>query len=150
MSSKLIQKREVWCLWYLNSRDYEMRGLRYPGKHKKHCITFIQRRPNVFDVGPTLYKCYTNVWCLLGYYCGECCGRTICEMYLRPGIRIVFINAHVSHLTPGCGGTGANYPDACWIQTDRVQSMTSHDGSNILLGLCMPAVFIGQIHVGFL
>ena len=30
------------------------------------CITFIQRRPNVFDVGPTLYKCYTNVLCLLG------------------------------------------------------------------------------------
>ena len=24
------------------------------------CITFIQRRPNVFDAGPTLYKCYTN------------------------------------------------------------------------------------------
>ena len=31
------------------------------------CITFIQRRPNVFDAGPTLYKCYTNVLCLLGY-----------------------------------------------------------------------------------
>ena len=30
------------------------------------CITFLQRRPNVFDVGPTLYKCYTNVLCLLG------------------------------------------------------------------------------------
>ena len=30
------------------------------------CITFIQRRPNVFDVGPTLHKCYTNVLCLLG------------------------------------------------------------------------------------
>ena len=30
------------------------------------CITFVQRRPNVFDVGPTLYKCYTNVLCLLG------------------------------------------------------------------------------------
>ena len=29
-------------------------------------ITFVQRRPNVFDVGPTLYKCYTNVLCLLG------------------------------------------------------------------------------------
>ena len=29
------------------------------------CITFRQRRPNVFDVGPTLYKCYTNVLCLL-------------------------------------------------------------------------------------
>ena len=30
------------------------------------CTTFIQRRPNVSDVGPTLYKCYTNVLCLLG------------------------------------------------------------------------------------
>ena len=29
------------------------------------CITFIQRLPNVFDVGPTLYKCYTNVLRLL-------------------------------------------------------------------------------------
>ena len=29
------------------------------------CITFVQRRPNIFDVGPTLYKCYTNVLCLL-------------------------------------------------------------------------------------
>ena len=33
------------------------------------CITFIQRRPNVFDVGPILYKCYTYVLCLLGYHC---------------------------------------------------------------------------------
>ena len=30
------------------------------------CITFVQRRPSVFDVGPTLCKCYTNVLCLLG------------------------------------------------------------------------------------
>ena len=30
------------------------------------CITFVQRRPNVFDVGPTLKKCHTNVICLLG------------------------------------------------------------------------------------
>ena len=30
------------------------------------CITFIQRRPNVFDVGPTWYKCYANVLCLPG------------------------------------------------------------------------------------
>ena len=29
------------------------------------CITFVQRRPNVQDVGPTLYKCYTNVLRLL-------------------------------------------------------------------------------------
>ena len=30
------------------------------------CITFIPRRPNVEDVGPTLYKYYTTVLCLLG------------------------------------------------------------------------------------
>ena len=29
------------------------------------CITFVQRRPDVEDVGPTLYKCYTHVLCLL-------------------------------------------------------------------------------------
>ena len=29
-------------------------------------ITFVQRWQNVFDVGPTVYKCYTNVLCLLG------------------------------------------------------------------------------------
>ena len=29
------------------------------------CIAFIQRWPNVFDVGSTLYKCYTNVLGLL-------------------------------------------------------------------------------------
>ena len=30
---------------------------------------FVQCRPNVEDVGPTLYKCYTNVLCLLGLHC---------------------------------------------------------------------------------
>ena len=29
------------------------------------CITFIQRRPNVIDVGPSLYNCHTHVLCLL-------------------------------------------------------------------------------------
>ena len=28
---------------------------------QNNCTAFIQRRPNVFDVGPTLYKYYTNV-----------------------------------------------------------------------------------------
>ena len=30
------------------------------------CITFMQCRTNVEDVGPALYKCYTNVLCLRG------------------------------------------------------------------------------------
>ena len=33
-----------------------------PANIRKTCV---QRRPSVFDVGPTLYKCYTNVLCLL-------------------------------------------------------------------------------------
>ena len=38
-----------------------------PSKDKTF-VTLIQRRPNVFDVGPTLYKCHTNVLCLLGVW----------------------------------------------------------------------------------
>ena len=30
------------------------------------CMTFVRCRTNVFDVGPTLYKCHTNVLCLMG------------------------------------------------------------------------------------
>ena len=31
------------------------------------CITFVECWANVEDVGPTLYKYYTNVLCLLGW-----------------------------------------------------------------------------------
>ena len=42
--------------------------IQQPSKQKTFCKTFVQRRPNnVFDVGPALYKCYTNVLCLLGH-----------------------------------------------------------------------------------
>ena len=37
-----------------------------PANKKNIFITFVQCRTNVEDVGPTLYKCYTNVLCLLG------------------------------------------------------------------------------------
>ena len=33
----------------------------------KYLYNFVQRRPNVEDVAPALYKCYTNVLCLLGH-----------------------------------------------------------------------------------
>ena len=29
-------------------------------------LNFVQRRPNVFDVGLILYKCYTKLLCFLG------------------------------------------------------------------------------------
>ena len=39
-------------------------------------IYSLQCRPNVFDFVPTLYKCYTNVLCLLGGY------RRVCALAL--------------------------------------------------------------------
>ena len=38
----------------------------YCPANTKHLYAIIQRRPNVFVVSPTLYKCYTNVLRLLG------------------------------------------------------------------------------------
>ena len=50
------------------------------------CITFIQRRPNVFDVGPTLYKCYAILLYLLGI-----------DDHVNGGLvaRITFFDGHV-------------------------------------------------------
>ena len=42
--------------------------LRLTQQTQNICITFVKRRPNVFDVGPTLYTCYTNRCSLLGSY----------------------------------------------------------------------------------
>ena len=41
-------------------------GINTPQQTSNVFITFVQCRPNVFDVGPTLYKCYTNIQFLLG------------------------------------------------------------------------------------
>ena len=60
------------CLIYYR-RQPEVRGCSFkahlPSSQQTQiiCITFVQRRPNVFDVSPTLYKCYTNDLCLLGF-----------------------------------------------------------------------------------
>ena len=40
------------------------------------CITFVQCWINVEDVGPTLYKCYTNVLCSLGMMLAQCWSDT--------------------------------------------------------------------------
>ena len=45
-------------------------------------ITFVQRRSNGFAVGPTLYKCYTNVSCLLGRW--FLCWSTNWPMNFKP------------------------------------------------------------------
>ena len=54
-----------WCFF---SRPTQQR--------QTFCITLVQRRPNVFDIGPTLYKCDTHVcvcwkmaWHIMFYKC---------------------------------------------------------------------------------
>ena len=39
--------------------------MQLPSKYKTSCITFVQRRPSVFGVEPTLYKWFTHVLRLL-------------------------------------------------------------------------------------
>ena len=58
--------------WYVVNISILYQWLRIivPFQQTQHiCIPFIQCRPNVSDAGPTLYKCYTNVFCLLGCTC---------------------------------------------------------------------------------
>ena len=45
-------------------------GVGLPQQTQNICITYVQRRPNICDVGPTLCKCYTDVLCLLGRLIG--------------------------------------------------------------------------------
>ena len=49
------------------------------------CITFVQRWPNVFDVGPTFHKCYANVLCLLDNTLLYYRSRLICHRWERRG-----------------------------------------------------------------
>ena len=56
-------------LYNIVSKLGQRRSIERTSQQTLHiCITFVQRRPNVFDAGPTLYKNYTHVLCLLGLY----------------------------------------------------------------------------------
>ena len=62
-------ERNLYMLFcHVPGRDNKSfcKGMWYPSEQTQNiCIIFVQRRPNVSDVGSTLYKCYTNVLCLL-------------------------------------------------------------------------------------
>ena len=69
------------------------------------CITFVLSRPNVFDIGQTLYKCYTIVVCLLGYVTetvtasDRACDRQVSK--LQPCVCGV-ISGHLLIILPSC------------------------------------------------
>ena len=71
-TSKLLHNKLVKELYYvvtlLAQPLLKHQFLFFDGNPANTCITFVQRRPKIFDVGPTLYKCYTNVLCLPGVY----------------------------------------------------------------------------------
>ena len=66
----------IWCWanvehWINIGSSSVLLNSQFSQQTQNICITCVQRWPNVFDVGPTLYKCYTNVMlykflCLLG------------------------------------------------------------------------------------
>ena len=59
---------------------------------QKSCTTFIQRRPNDFDVGLTLYKCYTIVLWEAGKVAGRRGIITLCLYGANPrAARAVYI-----------------------------------------------------------
>ena len=54
-------KMLVICLSFFNKRLASQHWDNVSSQQKPNIFkTFKQRRPNVFNVGPTLYKCYTN------------------------------------------------------------------------------------------
>ena len=70
----------------------------YTQQTQSICITFVQRRPNVFDVGPTLYKCHTNVLFLLGTYIDKQGGGP------RVVVSTAAFHARARGSVPGLGG----------------------------------------------
>ena len=71
-------------------------------------MTFIQRRSNVSDVGPTLYKCYTIiVLCLLG----------IRKLLIWLRVRhVTFPNSSVGIAGPRLPGFGTDVCD--WVKAE--------------------------------
>ena len=59
----LVHRLRRWA----NIKQHWSSGWYVSRQTQNMCITFVQRRPKVFDVGPKLYKCYANVLCLLGW-----------------------------------------------------------------------------------
>ena len=50
-----------------SGKKVKVRCIKSSQQTQNICITCVQRRPSVFDVGPTLHKFYTNSLRLLGY-----------------------------------------------------------------------------------
>ena len=114
------------------------------------CITFGECRHNVFDVGRTLYKCYTTVLC-----CHT--SLTVCYVSAMPGggprvvVSTAAFHARVRGSVPCLGGLkevacsasdrqGSNFESCVWR---TVSSQSSHHPQEVLL-----AQFSLYVHKG--
>ena len=58
----------TFCMAYLLIEKYMADLIDHISAQQNISITFVQRRPKVFDVDPTLSKCHTNVFVFAGWY----------------------------------------------------------------------------------
>ena len=101
-------------------------------------ITFVQRRPSVFDVGPTLYKCYTNVSCLLASFrgrsaifvsCGSCGAVFLAFQWLL--FRYPSIPAPQRY-TSGRDPLTFRIPGMSWSELDQIHGPSEFQGCHDL------------------
>ena len=121
------------------------------------CITFIQCWSNVEDVGPALYKCYTNVLCLQGCshdtltavhiivscYVLLCKDFCFADQYSKSGcIQISSCSTlEITAMTNNVGDTEA-YTSLCsltWNSSNAVQSFAQDDSGSYVLLLHSPS-----------
>ena len=68
------------CIWYSSQQTQNI------------CTSFVLRRPNVFDVDPTFYKCYTNVLRWLSWRLTNVCGCQVMQHIWIDPLCILFFN----------------------------------------------------------
>ena len=114
------------------------------------CTSFVQRWPNVFDVGPTLCKCHTNVLCLLGidyetvvlaflltWLVGIVSWETVLYDYLMPSwisLKVIY------HLLYGMSNYVLIWGD--WLSCDPLRG--SHDKETLVPHLVATLIYLSQ------
>ena len=86
---KLFYQHHIIFREYMYTKPWFLETIPVP---RNICKTFVQCWSNVEDVGPMLYKCYTNVLCLLEWQ-NE---NNVHDIYILPILKIIlFLNLSI-------------------------------------------------------
>ena len=105
-------------------------------------IIFVQRRPNVFDVGPTLYKCYTTVlYLLIGLIIDRLavhaylpiCQTSLCNSGLPLAVRHLTLAQHRHNAGPSSFTLAQNCANSGWLLSTPGSAESTFDMLNYLL-----------------